>query len=365
MNKTLEKIRSIFSSLKKPNTEKAGAQNEGTTRPRVDRFVLFSWVVTWVIVIAALGFAFWKTQSNAAAEQALVPQPTAAPDANQPNVTLPLPASAGGGTNAIDRALELKTNIPDRPRYDPITYRVTNGDAMFNIAKSFNIKPETILYSNKDELDDNPHNLRPGMELIIPPVDGLYYKWQEGDTVQKVAAEFKANPDDILNFPGNNLDLTDPQIKPGTLVMIPGGSRELIDWTKFIPTYSRGSSGAGTGTSNIGTHAWSTGYRWHFEAGSQLSAVNSVPVAATAPGATVEISVPMTAIGRLCPGRAPIAPSRRNLPIRGPSTIAPASPVMPPVMCTTEDPAKSTWPWPSAKFTPICASHPPPHTQLP
>jgi hypothetical protein len=46
---------------------------------------------------------------------------------------------------------------------------------------------------------------------------------------------------------------------------------------------------------NIGTHAWSAGYRWHFEAGSQLSAVNSVPVAATAPGATVEISVPMSA----------------------------------------------------------------------
>ena len=56
------------------------------------------------------------------------------------------------------------------------------------------------------------------------------------------------------------------------------------------------------------------------------------------------INVPTIANGRSCPGNSPIAPSRRNLPIRGPSTIAPASAAIPPVMCTTEDPAKSTWP---------------------
>ena len=59
------------------------------------------------------------------------------------------------------------------------------------------------------------------------------------------------------------------------------------------------------------------------------------------------MNVPLTAIGRLCPGNAPIAPSRRNLPMRGPTMYAPASAVTPPVMCTTDDPAKSRWPCPS------------------
>ena len=65
------------------------------------------------------------------------------------------------------------------------------------------------------------------MELLIPPVDGMYYDWKDGDTFETVAEKFEAKPDDIINFPGNNIDLTDPKVEPGTTVMIPGGSREL------------------------------------------------------------------------------------------------------------------------------------------
>ena len=75
--------------------------------------------------------------------------------------------------------------------------------------------------------------------------------------------------------------------------------------------------------------------------------------------------VPTTARGRLWPGMAPMVPSARNRPRRGPSTMAPASPVSPPVMWTTLEPAKSTWPWPSRRFAPSWESHPPPHTQFP
>ncbi len=76
-------------------------------------------------------------------------------------------------------------------------------------------------------------------------------------------------------------------------------------------------------------------------------------------------SVPTTESGRLWPGIAPMVPSARNLPRRGPSTRVPASAVMPPVMWTTLEPAKSTWPWPSPVFAPSAASQPWPHTQWP
>jgi murein DD-endopeptidase MepM/ murein hydrolase activator NlpD len=110
---------------------------------------------------------------------------------------------------------------------------------------------ESILYSSKGAIPyDNPDSLTPGIKLTIPPVDGIVYKWQDGDTLQKVAAEFKAKADDILNFPGNDIDLTNPQIKPGTVVMIPGGKRDLIDWTTLMPTQGRVNNGS-TGTSDF------------------------------------------------------------------------------------------------------------------
>ena len=55
------------------------------------------------------------------------------------------------------------------------------------------------------------------MELKIPPVDGVYYQWQKGDTLEAVAGRFEAKVDDILSWSGNNADLTNPTFEPGTL----------------------------------------------------------------------------------------------------------------------------------------------------
>ena len=76
------------------------------------------------------------------------------------------------------------------------------------------------------------------------------------------------------------------------------------------------------------------------------------------------MNVPRSAIGMLCPGMGFGVPSLLYLPMRGPSIFAPTSAATPPVMCTTEEPAKSTWPWPRPKFDPIVESQPPPQTQF-
>lgn len=212
-----------------------------------NRFNVISWGVTVLLVAALLGSTLWWTQTGAASP-ATRPEPTAKPNQNQQSPSLPPTSTNPSPDPSIERELQLKTNIPERPRFTSITYRVVRGDSMFGIAKQFDLKPESILYSNKDTLHDIPE-LAPGMELTIPPVDGLMYTWKDGDTIQKVADEFKAQADDILNWPGNNIDLTDPKIQPGTVVMIPGGKRQLIDWTQFIPAYTRGS---GSATSTLG-----------------------------------------------------------------------------------------------------------------
>ncbi len=215
-----------------------------------NRFSLISWGVTIVVVIALLGTTLWWAQSGGAASAAH-PESTASANQSQPVVNLPTSGQAQNiaAISSIGRQLNLKTDISQQASYQITTYQVMKGDSVFAIAKQFNIKPESILYSNKNTLHDNPQNLTPGMTLEIPPVDGLIYTWKDGDTIDSVAKEFKAKPEDILNWPGNDIDLTNPQIKPGTVIMIPGGQRELISWLEFVPTYQRGN---GTATSELG-----------------------------------------------------------------------------------------------------------------
>ena len=154
---------------------------------------------------------------------------------------------------AIVRSVALKTDISAKANYKITDYTVTQGDALFSIAKQFNVKPETVLWANYDILQDSPDSLRVGQKLEVPPVDGVYYKMQEGDTLQSIADKFSATVDDILNWPGNNIDLTDPKVEPGSYVMIPGGHREFVQW--IIPTVARGRSG----TANLGGTACGEG----------------------------------------------------------------------------------------------------------
>lgn len=145
---------------------------------------------------------------------------------------------------AVIRQANPRTIIPTRPREDAETYIVEAGDSVFGIAQFFNLTPETVLWANYEVLNDDPHMISIGQELYIPPTDGVLYKWKENDTIDKVAATFKADPEDILLWPGNHIDITNPVIAPDTMVMIPGGEREFRTWV--VPTIPRGASGVNT-----------------------------------------------------------------------------------------------------------------------
>jgi len=184
-------------------------------------------------------------------------QPTSQTQLQSALVTIPLPESMPTAfIQAIRRYINPYTIIPTRPREDVITYTVDTGDSVFGIAKDFNIKPETVLWANYNLLKDSPDMLSPGMDLKIPPVNGVLHEWKEGDTLKGVAGEYKANIDDILNWPGNKLDLTNPQVQPGEYVMVVDGEREFVQWV--IPTIPRGR--AGVSRSVYGPGACDGGY---------------------------------------------------------------------------------------------------------
>ena len=211
-----------------------------TTFFKKNTFNIISWVVT-LLLVAGITFGAFVWKQSTTSVQAAVPEPTQAPNEKPPQVAMP----ALGGPEAfvsVKRDIELKTNIPaDKPRYKPVEYRVSRGDSIFAIAESYKLKPETILWANYDVLQDDPHSLKPGQVLKIPPTDGIYYQWKENDTLDSVADEFNANVEDILNYPGNDIDLTNPKVDSGTWVMIPGGEREFVQW--LVPTVASGTSG--------------------------------------------------------------------------------------------------------------------------
>jgi murein DD-endopeptidase MepM/ murein hydrolase activator NlpD len=138
------------------------------------------------------------------------------------------------GDRVVTRKLELHTSHPDRPRVKVLKYTVKQGDTLFDIADKYGLKPETILWGNYDLLKGSPDSLRMDQELNILPVDGTYYQWQEGDTIRGVAAYFKVAPEDILDFPGNNIagytSVEEVTVEPGTWLIVPGGKREVVTW---------------------------------------------------------------------------------------------------------------------------------------
>ena len=165
----------------------------------------------------------------------------------EPTIVVELPAldepySYGAYDEGLVREANPHTDLPEEPRWGVSTYTVKEGDTLFGIGQKYNLKPETIMWANYNYLADNPHSLAPGQDLVILPVDGTYYEWNAGDGLNGVATFYKADVEDIIDWPGNNLeretlgDYSNPNIEPGTKLIIPGGYRDFISWSAPLIT---------------------------------------------------------------------------------------------------------------------------------
>ncbi len=235
-------------------------------------------VGTTVLSLALIGAAIWllkvfndQVPLELRTRPALASAPTATAVLDASLIPPPMQVSAPG----IARQAEPHTNIPTRPRQEIIKYTVVEGDTIFGIAEKFGLKPQTILWGNYSVLADDPHMLRPGLELNILPVNGVYYEWLGGIAFDQWAEFFGVTAQDILEYPGNHINLdtvgdyTNPNIKIGTWLIIPGGTREFATWyapigvTRSEPAIARqwgpGACGAIEGGAvGYGTFVWPT-----------------------------------------------------------------------------------------------------------
>lgn len=194
-------------------------------------------ILTLVAVVAVVWLmrSFYKVTPADAAGSG--PTPT-------PQMDLASIPQAQISHHGVERMALIHTIIPARPREDIVKYTVQTGDTVIGIAKKFNLKPKSVMFGNYYTLKDNPENLYPDQVLNILPVDGYYYQWQDGDGLNGVAKGLNVSPEDIVSYPLNNLDrasigdFSHPNIKPGTWLIVPGGTREYTSWSP--PTITRG-----------------------------------------------------------------------------------------------------------------------------
>lgn len=136
----------------------------------------------------------------------------------------------------ITRRLFPQTTIPSRLRAQVITYTVQAGDTIFDIAAAFGLSPETVVWSNREVLQDAPWLIQLGLELFIPPVDGVYHTVMSGETVESIAEQYGVDPAVLYNE-WNNLKEGEP-LQEGQQLVIPGGRGDEIVWTPPQPQYA-------------------------------------------------------------------------------------------------------------------------------
>jgi murein DD-endopeptidase MepM/ murein hydrolase activator NlpD len=192
-------------------------------------------VISGLVFVAARGAGLIQRIAPSPAESSTPTSstPTADSVASLKVSDLPaFPTPAQG--SAVTRKLQLHTTRPERPRVKVTHYTVKQGDTLFDIADKYGLEPETILWGNYESLKGSPESLEMDQELNILPVDGAYYQWQEGDSIRGVAGFFRVDPEDILDYPGNNIagyaSVDEVVIDPGTWLIVPGGKREVVTW---------------------------------------------------------------------------------------------------------------------------------------
>ena len=226
-----------------------------------------------------------------ALSEAQGPAPT--PEESAPAVSV-APSNRGSSrfvdnNGGLFQAPVPHTIIPERDRMEIITYTVQANDNVWSIATGFGLEVETVVWANP-AVEKAPDLLSVGQSLTILPVDGIYYTVQAGDTVDKLAKEYKAEAAKITSFALNGLE--EPYaLTPGQKVVIPGGRKKAVVATNYFPMTRVGKApaNAAKGSGNFAWPAkgWLTQAFWSGHQGIDIGNRTGTPILAADAGYVV------------------------------------------------------------------------------
>lgn len=143
---------------------------------------------------------------------------------------------------ATDVVASVETNIQKDPEEDGgvTLYTVADGDSLSTIAAKFGITVNTIVWANDIQ---NSDEIKPGDQIFILPVAGLTHVVKEGDTIEKLAKEYKASKDEIIAY--NSLP-ADGKLTEGDSIVVPGGQKEVEEESAPVQRREYASTVGGT-----------------------------------------------------------------------------------------------------------------------
>lgn len=104
------------------------------------------------------------------------------------------------------------------PKRDAVEiYVVKEGDSLGKISEKFGLSLSTLLWSNGLTAKST---IRPGDELSILPIDGVYYTVKSGDSLSRIARTYNVTTKEIKEY--NGLQNADT-LSIGTKLLLPGG----------------------------------------------------------------------------------------------------------------------------------------------
>jgi murein DD-endopeptidase MepM/ murein hydrolase activator NlpD len=94
-------------------------------------------------------------------------------------------------------------------------------------------------------IEDAPDLLRIEQEVVILPIDGVYHKVVEADTLESIAEEYEVEPEAVAACQYNNLTAPGYTIEEGTWLIVPGGEKPYVpkvvtSYTGSVPEGARG-----------------------------------------------------------------------------------------------------------------------------
>lgn len=107
-------------------------------------------------------------------------------------------------------------NTELKSKEDIRVHTIVEGETIDDIAEKFGVTSDSIRWSN----DITSTRLVAGVELKIPPVDGIVYTVRAGETAESIATRFRSDATKIVAF--NDAEITG--LVEGEQIVVPEGS---------------------------------------------------------------------------------------------------------------------------------------------
>jgi len=212
-----------------------------TKRPFLTRVTAHASIITLALItilLSGIGISTSRTAVGSVFDADASPlKVTSLPQSNATPSSSLVSSANHLYSNSVDKVSRLPflhTTIPDRPRAHIVTYVIQPGDNIFDIATQFDLAPETIVWSNREAIQDAPWLIQPGLEILIPPVDGVCHVVRADETVSSIAADYEVEPEALYNE-WNALE-EEGSLREGQLLVVPGGQGGEITWAPQLET---------------------------------------------------------------------------------------------------------------------------------